>query len=297
MMFTYGKDQYKENPLPVYLSVNKTINDQEPKIKRYCLFFVEEGAGTVEFAGRREIFLAPSIFCFNEYEIPHILSEKPIRAKLLYFDPWLINVRFTFENLRYGWKDFSISDERDRHWLRCFFERSDTYYGRLIIGLLDAKRLETLFSSIQYQLEGQPDGYWPCRTRSFLIEILFFLDQKRLLNTSNDITPVMFSKEIEQIILYLYTHYKEKITIPNIVKEFNINRTTLTKKFSLEVGDTIINYLNKLRLNLASMMLRDTGIPVSEICERVGVSDLAHFNRMFKKQFLCSPLQYRKQYR
>lgn len=296
-MFTYDEGKYKDNPLPIYLSIDKIADDEDGKIKRYSLLFAEEGAGTVEFGGKREIFMAPAVFCFNEKEMPKVTSEYPICLKILYFDPSFINVRFTFDNLRYGSNTFSESDDRDRHWLKVFFERDDTYYGRVNIGLLDAKRLQALFDLLKEQLEIHPDGYWPCRSRSYLIEILFFLGQKRLFNTSNDIAPAMFSKDIEQIILYLYTHYKDKITIPDIVKEFNINRTTLTQRFSLEVGDTIINYLNKLRLSLASTMLRDTGIPVSEICERVGFSDLAHFNRMFKKQFACSPLQYRKQYR
>lgn len=296
-MFTYDAGKYKDNPLPIYLSIDKTISEKESPVKRYSLLFVEEGAGTVEFEKKRELFLAPSVFCFNEYERPNILSEYPVCAKALYFDPSFINVRFNFDNLRYGSESFTESDERDRQWLRCFFERDDRYYGRIDIGLLDAKRLKTLFESLKEQLHNQPDGYWPCRSRSYLIEMLFFLEQKRLFSPSNDISHVIFSSDIEEVILYLYTHYKEKITIPDIVKKFNINRTTLTKKFNEEVGDTIINYLNKLRLNLASMMLRDTGIPVSEICERVGFSDLAHFNRMFKKQFACSPLQYRKQYR
>ena len=66
-------------------------------------------------------------------------------------------------------------------------------------------------------------------------------------------------------------------------------------KTLLEVNgaNVTVDYLIRLRLYLASKMLKETLLPVSEIIERVGFSDITHFGRMFKVHFGYSPTEYR----
>jgi AraC-like DNA-binding protein len=42
-------------------------------------------------------------------------------------------------------------------------------------------------------------------------------------------------------------------------------------------------------------MLRDTMMPISEIYERVGFNDPAHFGRQFRKYYGVPPSEYRRQ--
>ena len=46
----------------------------------------------------------------------------------------------------------------------------------------------------------------------------------------------------------------------------------------------------------AKELLRETGLPVAEICERVGYSDRKHFTYTFHKMTGVNPAQYRKLY-
>lgn len=101
---------------------------------------------------------------------------------------------------------------------------------------------------------------------------------------------------INDIIFYLYSNYPNKVTINDLMNIFHINRTSLMEKFSKSTGSTIMNYLTKIRINVAAMVLRDTTIPVSEVMERVGFNDMSHFGRMFKKYLGCSPTEYRQKY-
>ena len=48
-------------------------------------------------------------------------------------------------------------------------------------------------------------------------------------------------------------------------------------------------YLIKLRLFLASQMLAETTIPVSEVINRVGFNDAVHFSRIFRKNSVIRP--------
>lgn len=70
----------------------------------------------------------------------------------------------------------------------------------------------------------------------------------------------------------------------------------LKLKLAEVAGLPVIAYLIKLRLDLASMMLRDTLLSVSEIYARVGFKDRTHFFRLFKKQFGIAPNEYRNKF-
>jgi len=61
-------------------------------------------------------------------------------------------------------------------------------------------------------------------------------------------------------------------------------------------GMTIVAYLIQLRIKLAATMLRDTGLPVTEIHQRVGFNDDSHFRRTFRKYTGASPSEYRQRY-
>lgn len=83
-------------------------------------------------------------------------------------------------------------------------------------------------------------------------------------------------------------------TALELTKEFHTNRNTLSKKFKKETGLSLIEYILKLRINVACMLLRDTSLPVSEIMERVGFVDISHWGRAFKKYTGYSPTEYKK---
>jgi len=294
-MFTIGKENLKGNTIPVCIYKNR--DTYSCKEKRYHLLFIESGAGSICYAGHKELFMGPLIFCLNEEEIPQLEKGSNIQIRSLYLSPEYVNNRLSFDNLRHNSEQFTITDIRDRNWFKIFFERTNDYCGRINLSMATAKRISNMFDLLDQQLEAQPDCYWPCRSRSFLIEILFLIEQCRFLEDKNSsMFTSGYSEDVEKVILYLYNNYSKKITIPELVKVFHIDRNTLTKKFNEEVGNSVINSLIKLRINISSIMLRDTLIPISEIMYRVGFTDLSHFNRTFKKHTSFNPSDYRQKY-
>ena len=104
------------------------------------------------------------------------------------------------------------------------------------------------------------------------------------------------SFEVKDVLLYLHDNCKHKITIPKLSKQFHVNRTTLSDRFFEATGETIITYLNKYRINLAAIMLRETNYSISNIAEEVGFNDTAYFAKLFKKYMLHTPSGYRQHY-
>jgi AraC-like DNA-binding protein len=58
-----------------------------------------------------------------------------------------------------------------------------------------------------------------------------------------------------------------------------------------------MSYLKRWRLQLAARLLRDRNLSLLAIAEQVGYESAAAFSRVFKREFLVSPGQYRRRER
>jgi len=292
---TIGREIYNGMQIPVCYFEENEFTSNFTLGTRYRFVFIDKGTGIFKIGERREIFIAPVVFCFNESENPILEQGSNLEMKSLFFHPNYINSIFTFENLRDCSEEFRETDVRDRHWLLPFLER-ENFNGKVSLASLDGKKVSKKISAFNKEISEQKDYFWPCRSRSFLIELLFLIQEVRLCpEPTEGLLMDNISENVGEILLYLYSNYQEKITIEMLTKEFNINRTTLSERFTNEVGEPIMTFLIKLRVTLASIILRDTSIPVSEVMERVGFKDPAYFVKAFRKYIGCPPSEYRQE--
>lgn len=264
---------------------------------RFRLIFIQSGTGILHIEASKRAFIPPLLLCLDENETVTLQSSSAFSARSIYFHPSFVNNIFTLKNLRDESEEFNISDKRDRNWLIPFFQRNSNYIGILPLTPTLSRYILTIFDALESELAAQRDGYWPCRSRSQLIELLFLIE-RLYMEPEISVTVVLdhTSNLISEIIIYLHTHYSEKVTIADLTSIFHVNRTTLTEQFNKEVGVPIMTYLIQLRIRLATSFLRDTLIPVSEVEERTGFNDSSNFFRMFKKHIGLSPTDYRQKY-
>lgn len=264
--------------------------------QRFTILLIEKGTGIIEINDESRIFIGPVIFCINEQE--HVvIKEHNTLIKAILFHPNVMNCNFNFENIRKVPENFSVSEIQDAYFTKYFIERNKYYYGNISSGTITYKRFDHLYENFKNQVSFQNKDNWACRSRSFLIEILFLIENIYSDDDVYNFKPInLKDKDMQDIILFIYNNYNKKITISLLTEEFHINRTTLANKFSSYTGESIISYLNKLRVNIASIILRDTELPISEVMERVGFNDPVHFLRTFKKYKVLSPKEYREKY-
>ncbi len=104
------------------------------------------------------------------------------------------------------------------------------------------------------------------------------------------IRPVRMAKQ------YIQQHYMEPITLEEVCAAIGFSVSYFSTLFKKETGEGFLKYLTRVRMEQAKQLLQDTNDPISEICERVGYSDLKHFTSNFKKTTGLNPGQYRKLY-
>ena len=99
---------------------------------------------------------------------------------------------------------------------------------------------------------------------------------------------------IRDIRIYLAEHYTEKITLSNLAERFNLDPFYLQKLFKRWMGQSPMEYLIYLRMTRAKSLIAGSTMTISEIAGTVGVDNISHFTRQFKKMEGMTPLQYRK---
>jgi len=75
-----------------------------------------------------------------------------------------------------------------------------------------------------------------------------------------------------------------------------MDQTSLCRFFKRATGRTMTNYVNELRLGLASELLTNTDLSILEIALRVGFENYSHFCRQFRRNKGCTPRALRKQF-
>ena len=83
-------------------------------------------------------------------------------------------------------------------------------------------------------------------------------------------------------------------TVEQLAREANVSRSVMAERFSHYVGQSPMNYLGKLRMALASEMLREGSETITRVAERVGYETDAAFNRAFRREFGLPPATWRK---
>ena len=95
-----------------------------------------------------------------------------------------------------------------------------------------------------------------------------------------------------QITNYIYANYKT-VTLDTLAEEFFLSKPYLSKYIKEKSGMTFGDILKKVRMKKARAMLKSSNATVESIAESVGYQNVEHFNRVFKKMFNMTPVQFR----
>lgn len=117
--------------------------------------------------------------------------------------------------------------------------------------------------------------------------------------TNQLLTPEISEPDKELAYLmqdYINANYSYNISSKSIAEKFYVNPSYASRCFSEKHGQTITEYINKVRIERAMLLLKISMTPVSNIALNVGYTDLNYFSRVFKKWVGLSPTQYRNTY-
>lgn len=281
----------------VYVYVDK-IKDTSKLVldsEMYKLLIVDEGSMTIRCGQSKKIVVAPSIVLLSDEEIS-FADEKDVELTVVYFKGTEVRDEFTRERVRSGEFENEVGRVIFQDYLLIHeFETVSDIKDKVKTLKPSAHiKLSKLVSSMGNELNMQSDGFWPCRSRSYLMELLYYIKYLHSESDTVDIKEKSSSDMVSDIIEYLSEHISERVAVEDIVKEYSINRNILNQIFIKEVSMTCMNYFEKMRMSLAQTMLAETELQIAEIADRVGYTDPNYFAKVFKKYTGVTPSKYRE---
>ena len=105
------------------------------------------------------------------------------------------------------------------------------------------------------------------------------------------------NKRIEAIHEYLMKNYREDVSLEKLAGLVNMSEGSLCRFFKMNMGVTIFEYLNKIKIEFACKLLMDQNHSMTEVCFDSGFNNLSHFNNQFKKIAGVPPSEYRKRFK
>ena len=265
------------------------------RAERFSLVLFSSSSLMLKLKGTTRTAAAPGCLCLNETEEAELLSPKNEAILRLFFHPETVNSIFNFKNIRGTRELLSFTERQDRDFLEPFIARCADYFGYLQLGPSMYEKMFALVQTLDRELSTKADNFWPCRSRSYLLELLFVLFKRYRERDLDQVGPsgdTLFTR----VAHYIHCNYTQKILIKDLCQRFGTNKTSLNRTFHAVTGSTVMNYIHTVRINAACLLLRDTRLPVQEIVYRTGFNDLAHFGRIFRRTTGVPPAMYRNQH-
>jgi len=155
-------------------------------------------------------------------------------------------------------------------------------------------------------LESGVDAYItkPFNAKELKVQIDNLLKQRKLLRERYSKATVIKPSEVSVIsadqaflqknLQIIENHYGDyQFSVEQLAENVNMSVSQLNRKLNALIGQPAGQLMRSLRLQRAADLLKQNAGSVSEICFNLGFNDHAYFSRAFKKQFGCSPSDYK----
>lgn len=287
------QDRHKERIIPIEFTFYDTL-ESLPVEERCSVVLLTCGSATVKINSHIRRLNSPCAICLSQYDTFELIHAENLSAKSFHFDPWYIKACLCFDNLEDN-VEIDAQYVYDRVKLYMFTRHTEYFQGIITLTPQSYLHINELMLMIGAETFSQSDGFWTCRIRRMLLQLInglydIFVDQRKLkfFETPETVNPASVCAE------YIEKHYSENITLDMLCQLVNLNRTSLNQKFKAQFSFTCMEYLLNYRLKISQELLSNTNMKIHEIAESCGFKYDSYFIRQFTKKLGISPAIYRK---
>ncbi len=103
-----------------------------------------------------------------------------------------------------------------------------------------------------------------------------------------------YQSAIARAVKHMIANFRDEVRLEDLLLETDMSRATFARQFKKHSGKTFSEFLNQLRLQAACQELRESDLSVLDLSVASGFSQVSFFNRLFRREFGCSPTDYRR---
>lgn len=101
------------------------------------------------------------------------------------------------------------------------------------------------------------------------------------------------SNHIDSAKRWIIKNLDQSITIEKIAKQVYMNSTYFSEYFKTQTGETVLDYVTRVRIEKAKELLVTTDFKIYDISHMVGYNDTKYFSKLFKKYYGEVPSKYK----
>ena len=163
---------------------------------------------------------------------------------------------------------------------------------REVVVLQEVYQFEQLFSRIITE-GATPSNYQAPALRLGVDALLLELVRAGTEGNRRAANAVMHPA-VSRALNLLQTRFRENWSLERLASEAGISRARLAQLFRRQVGISIHKVMNKVRVEHAQTLLKDSDLSIGEIAEDCGFATSQHFARIFRQLTGATAAEYRR---
>lgn len=92
---------------------------------------------------------------------------------------------------------------------------------------------------------------------------------------------------------WLKDNFAKEFKLSDVAAQFDMSVRTFNRRFKKANGNTPLQHLQNIRIDVAKDLLKNTNLSIGEISLAIGYLDMGHFAEIFKKNLTVTPSEYR----
>ncbi|WP_041620354.1 AraC family transcriptional regulator [Paludibacter propionicigenes] len=165
-------------------------------------------------------------------------------------------------------------------------------------GIVFSRKTIELIKQDLYILSSSSKGFYSVIDLFTILYKLSLDTESRILCTGTFVNQddSSESRRIQKVISFLNNNYQKEIRLLDVANHVSMSEVSFSRFMKKRTGKNYIEYLNDLRLGIASRCLVETSKTIAEISYECGFNNLSNFNRIFKKRKGFTPKEFRENY-
>lgn len=288
----YISSNYMPTDFPFCVKAFHHNSDRVPHWHDFIeLVYVQRGEAIHEFEGEQYAIGPGDVFIINPGEVHRYRIQQGGSLDIIncLFTPALIRESLLHE--------LRLVNAMDFLYVLPFLDDRERFHHRLRLDQRESATVRGLLEGMIEECEEAGVGYRSLVMMK-LVELLVLLsryyrkkrDRPDDRSGNNDIRA-------RRICGYLERHAYQEINAEMVARLFHVSCRQLNRIMKKETGHSLMEAVQRLRVERAKNMLRETEDTVISIATAVGYESSSFFNRLFTRQVGCPPSAYRAEHR
>lgn len=272
MDFLYEKFSRSKKILPIALLNKGEYLKENHHHMEYELLYIRQGLCVINIDGFRKE-LVQGDFVFIEPNVDHYVISQSQDFKFIIL---------VFDSTIFGKDDDPFKNYFNSICIKRFLSLPEESHA--------------LMNELEF-LNNKDDVIFNFKLKSTLFQLISKIIELNLyIKTTSDASVNLSLKNlsIKSAITYIKNHFKENITLTDLLKTTNYSKSHFIRLFKIETGMNFTEYLNKYRIEKSCLDLIYSNKNITQIAMENGFNNIQYFSKTFKYYMQVTPKQYQK---